>query len=215
MDLQEYISRLKEYGVQDSPVTLVIAPNGKILLANIKKRIFKEGVSSEGSEIGQYSTEPIYVSRRDFAKPASYNPNNTVQDLGTVYRKGKVFQRKRKRKNMFIPGGYKQLREIQSMPVDNVKIRYRGRTQRAYVMSAYENEVLLGLNTPLAAYIKGKMEDKFKVLIFRATGREMDEYKSRVSARMEVLTRNTIKGITTEPIIETPTEDNLIDYGIV
>lgn len=215
METKEYISRLEELGVQGNALHMVVTPHAKKLLSRIKKRIFTEGINSAGQQIGNYSTEPIYATRKQFAKPGAFVPTGETRYLSTTQRRGRTVNTTRKVKTMYLPAGYKQLRDVQGMQTNYVDLKYRGRTRRAYVLEEKDTEVLLGLNTPLAAQIKGEQEERFKGYIFRATEGELEVYNSGVNSSFERLTRGLLQGVSAKSLVETPDTDNLIDYGVL
>lgn len=216
MTVQEYIARLQDVGVQGNVVHLIITPNAVSLLNSVKKRLFVDGKSSNNEDIGPYSTVPIYAQRKQFARPGSYRPQGKIKNRAKlVSKKGTVYVVDKKRKSMYLSDGYKELRQIQSLPSDKVNLRYRGRLQKSYVMNELQDSVILGLNQPLSVLIKDRMEAKYKKKLFQATPGEIKAYSDRVSASLARLTRNTLQGVSAAPLVVTPTENNLIDFGIV
>src|SRR5882672_2519040 len=99
MDLKVYTENLKKAieGIKSQRFlnTILVPPSLK-LLATIKNRIQKEGKNSEGGNIGDYSTNPIYVTRDKFVKKSSFKPRErghiaTSQKLGKYNPKTKQF----------------------------------------------------------------------------------------------------------------------------
>lgn len=215
METKEYISRLEGLGVQGNALHMVITPHAKKLLSRIRKRIFTDGINSSGQPIGKYSTEPMYATRKQFAKPGAFVPTGTTQYLGTTQRGDRTISVRRKVKTMYLPAGYKQLRDVQGMQANHVDLKYRGKTRRAYVLQEKDTEVLMGLDTPLAAKIKGEQEERFQCFIFRATEGEIEVYNTGVNASLARLTRGLLQGVSAQSLVETPETDNLIDYGIL
>lgn len=217
VSIGEYIQHLQDVeGVQGSIIKYTVAPSAVELLSSIKNRIFKQGLNSNGSQIGSYSTTPIYVKRNQFAKPSAFAPGGKTRNKAKlVNKKGTVFVVDKKRKTMYLEYGYKQLRDIQGLQTGSVDLKYRGRTAKAYVMQERTEDVLLGLNTVLAAAIRSKQEDRFKAPIFSATQTEIQQYISATNNRLERITRGIlVDGLKPSAIIETPT-DGLVDYGVV
>src|SRR5690606_9970780 len=123
------------------------------LLATIKNRITRDGKNSSGQQIGHYSTKPMYATAEQFDKKSSFKPGGKAQQKTLVF---SVSNRKKKKVNvksdfrpyssMYLPGGYKELRNIQGKPVDKVNLLYRGDlVPNGYQMQAVQNAVLLGL----------------------------------------------------------------------
>ena len=82
----------------------------------IGNRIFDEGKKSDGSDIGQYSTEPIYV-----------NPKFTPNDNGIKPTKGKggqhLFKNGKEHQTTFIEGGYKDYQKRMGKNNDKVYLK--------------------------------------------------------------------------------------------
>jgi len=201
----EYILKLQElHGVQGSIVKYTIAPSAKELLAAIKKRIFTDGLNSNNSQIGNYSTVPVYATRKQFTKPGAFVPQGETQYLATIKRGDKTYQRKAKVKTMYLPEGYKQLRDIQGLPTDKVNLKYSGKTQKAYIMEETTEAVLLGLNTYRASGIRSKQERRFNAPIFIGTETELRNYINSVNLRVERILRGVlIEGQSLKPNVGT------------
>lgn len=173
MTPQEYLERLKKLRDQsvEKMVDQVIFPNGNELLANIKNRIVRDKKNSSGGSIGQYSIKPMYATVNQFDKKGAFKP---------VGKRGKT------RKSMYLPSGYKQLREIQGKPTDAVNLNYTGSTVLSYQSQLKGKEVLLGLTNEESAKIRQGLENgtrgrKGYGKVFYATQQEMAEYKKNVA----------------------------------
>jgi len=94
-------------------------PLGKAVQSSVQQignRIFDEGKKSDGSDIGQYSTEPIYV-----------NPKFTPNDNGIKPTKGKggqhLFKNGKEHQTTFIEGGYKDYQKRMGKNNDKVYLK--------------------------------------------------------------------------------------------
>lgn len=208
MELAELIQRYQTlHGVQGNIARYTVDPSGRELLRNIKRRIFTEGKNSGGAQIGQYSTNPIYATRKQFASPGSFMPQGESTYFQKVNRGGKQFRRRAKVKTMYLPQGYKQLREIQGKETQFVNLNYRGKTMRAYVIEPTETGAIIGLNTTLAAQIRFEQERRFRANIFNATQTEISDYNKAVDLRLTRILRGIIvDGQQLESVVETATE---------
>lgn len=192
---EQYIQRLHTmYGVQGNLVSMVLQKPAYELLKSIKRRIQKEGQNSDGGQIGRYSTRPIYVTRKDFAHPSAFQPDSTTVTYVPYVRGGKARMRKQSKKTMYLPRGYKQLRDIQDMQTEFVDATYTGKTMKAYQLEMSDNEILLGLTTGKASLVRERLEAGFKARIFPATRTEIDTYKNKVNFSLERITRGVLEG---------------------
>jgi len=185
---------------------LIVAPAIK-LLGMIKKRISKEGLNTAGGKIGNYSTNPFYVTKDRFVKASAFKPQgkHTTQvpvmtfQIGkkgtTVRRKetttavsGKTY-RVEKNTTMYLKEGYKELREIQGMPVDKVDLTYRGSLLADYNMGRSGQYVLLGFRTVKEGKKRDGLEAKYGK-IFSGTNEEMKEYSNSVMNRYKKYVRD-------------------------
>ncbi len=182
MTPQEYLQRLKSLrdNATEKVVENIIVPNANELLANIKNRIVRDKKNSSGSSIGQYSTKPIYASVDQFDKRGAFKP---------IGKRGKT------KKTMYLPAGYKQLRDIQGKPTDSVNLNYTGSLMLSYQMQVKGKEVLLGLTNQESAKIRQGLENgtrgrKGYGKVFYATQQEIANYNKNVTEdTKEIITK--------------------------
>lgn len=92
-------------------------------------RIYEQGMNSNGSQIGKYSTSPAMYVNPDYA-PRSGNirtkSGGKLQGLKpTVGKTGKsVFKNGKPHKTTYLPGGYKELRNRTGRRIDIVNLRF-------------------------------------------------------------------------------------------
>lgn len=187
MDLKEYQARLEKLAVaaQNTAAESVIVPAANGLLASIKVRITAEGKNSAGATIGQYSTKEMYATREQFIKKGSFQPRGKV-NKGT-------FKNGNTRQSMYLPAGYKELRDIQGRPTDKMNYNYSGDTMASYQMQAKPDRVLLGLTQERAANIRKGLEAK-RGKAFYATADELAEYNKEVTEQSALMTTAILKG---------------------
>lgn len=178
MDLVEYQARLSRLAqeAKEASAQLVIVPAANKLLATIKNRIAVEGKDSSGGSIGQYSTKAAYFTKEQFVKKSAF------RGQGKAGKKKGVTN-----KSMYIPDGYKGLRDIQGRPTDKMNYDYSGDTLAAYQMEANNKEVLLGLINQRAADIRKHLEQK-RGKAFTATSEEIADYDKEVAEEFRLLT---------------------------
>lgn len=116
------------------------------ILPVVSDRIFTKGLSSDGESIGEYSTKPIYISKK-----------NSPLSAGEV-----------KDKTYFFPGGYRQFKsEIGRGSEVNLKVF--GRLQQDYLTPKRVDTskgVKYELKEEKNIQKKAGAEDRFKVRIF-------------------------------------------------
>lgn len=114
------------------------------MIGVVKTRIHEEGRAADNSNIGTYSTKEMYASKSQFVG-SGFTPLGKIKtgkdvSAGTATTKvsfknskGKVKTKKvaikkdfTERKSMFLPGGYKQFRQVQGRPADKVNLSLSG-----------------------------------------------------------------------------------------
>lgn len=123
------------------------------LEAEWKERIFGNGLNSDGSKIGEYSTNPSYYTKEAFIRTTAFKPQGKIN-------KGN-FKNGKQRKSMFLVGGYSEFRKIQGRQNEFVNLKYSGSLERAFRVYKFGNSVLFG-NASEPEHLKFTgMEDKF------------------------------------------------------
>lgn len=97
------------------------------------------------------------------------------------------------RKTMYLPEGYKELRNIQSLRTDIVNFRYSGDLLNSYQLQKMSQSVILGLTSEKSAKKREGLEKKFGD-VFHATEQEKQNYISKVNFLLLRVTRGIIAG---------------------
>lgn len=106
------------------------------LEAKHKKRIFDDGLNSEGVKIGEYSTKPAYFSKDEFIRKNAFKG------------KGKPNGTKKKsedRKSMYLQGGYSEFRDIQGRQNKFVNLKFSGSAERSIGIEKFADSTLYGV----------------------------------------------------------------------
>lgn len=124
------------------------------VLADAGERIFEKGLDSSDSQIGNYSTKPIYINKKDTPKKAGIE----------------------KEKTYFFPGGYKQFKQ-EIKGTSTVNLQVFGRLRNDYktsreVVSGYD--MRYELKDEENAEKKEYVEDHFGKDIFSLTKKEIE-----------------------------------------
>lgn len=219
MDLLQYRDKLNVLAEGLNAVTeRVYVENSIELLAAIKNRIANEGKNSAGSLIGSYSTKPMYATVDQFAVPSAFKARGIRESVSyglynVKTKRTRVPKRQtfvvggkrtavvtgvkgyalgmRERTAMYLPGGYKELRNIQGRRVDIVNLTYRGDLlNNGYQMQAVENAILLGFISERFKLIRQGLEKRFGGSeIFHATAEEMEQFNTRVMQQLDTYNR--------------------------
>lgn len=180
MELEEYIKKLQ--GITQDGVTnafeQIAVPEANELLANIKVRISQDGKGSNNSKLAPYSTNPMYAVRNEFVKKSAFKP------IGKTGKKTKA--------SMYLPQGYKQLRDIQGRRTDITNFEYSGVLLSTYQLQAKDKVILLGFVNDRSAKIRKGLEAK-RGKTFYATDEEMKTYNTGVATQAEQLTKRLFK----------------------
>jgi len=225
MTPEEYTEKLQQlHGLQGSVAELAIMPAAAELLIEIKQRIVNDGKNTAEGNIGQYSTNPMYVEKSQFINQGAFlaqGKNNTmgitagdrlipaVRAKQTGVKRNPVNYKRytivkanlQERRSMYLPEGYKELRSIQGLRTDIMNFKYRGDLISSYQMQRVAETVLLGLTTEESAKKREGLEKRFGP-VFYATGAEIKRYNDRVTFLLQRLTVNTLQGISATPTVE-------------
>lgn len=175
MTLEEYQSKLSEL-VDLAAVKAyeeVIVPAANELLAETKNRIQLDGTKADGTRIGSYSTREAYYTRSQFIKQSAFKP---IGKTG-----------KQTKETMYLPAGYKQLREIQGRPTDKVNENYSGQTLIDYQLEQRNTSIVLGFVSERSSKIRKGQEKKFGD-IWHSSAEELANYEANVAKQTEIIT---------------------------
>lgn len=216
MTSEEYLKRMREYKRQlNDVVKTVVVPIGNELLAITKNRIINDGQDRYTHMIGQYSTKPGYYTRSEFVKKGAYRPTGKKESsaYGTTSRSGKFKMPKRntaliggkkvaivreqgfhyqERKSMYLPGGYKEFRNIQGRRIDKVNVTLSGDTNNRYQMKIQGNKLIFGMTTQKAANIREGMDKRFRTNIYASSRSELDSFNKKVAESQRELYNNSL-----------------------
>lgn len=98
-------------------------------IGEYKNRIFVDGLATDGSAIGQYSTRPYYQ-----------NPNALIGvPTGGVSPQGRngsaTFKNGKPKKTRYLPGGYAELRELTGRQSNTVDLNFSGSLERSVMVT--------------------------------------------------------------------------------
>lgn len=181
MNIQEYNKVLKNMPgkVQQRVMEGVIIPAANVMLASIINRNVRDGKNTDGSKRPGYSTRPGYYSPKQFVKKSAFKPQGKNGS-------------KKGAKTMYLPAGYKQLREIQGRKTEVVNAEYTGDTMLAFTLGK-ENETtaVIGFNREKASRVRKSLEKRYGSM-FKPSQQEVANYKKEVTEQSKQLQRNII-----------------------
>jgi hypothetical protein len=201
MTPQEHLSKMKELLDKSTQnvVRQVMVPAANEMLAEIKNRIQIDGKNSVGSKIGlgMYSTKPIYASKKSFVSKGGFAPQgknreykaSTSKKTGEQTLKLTAVSKKngdKARKTMYLPGGYKQFREIQGRPVNVINETLSGDTMLAYQQQVRDKDILQGFTTVKSSKIRQGQEKRFGQ-VFRPSQDELKEFTENITKELTQL----------------------------
>lgn len=221
MEVKKYIDALEgvKKALLNKPFIAqrVNAVAGNLLLGTVKKRIFLQGLNTNMSPIGTYSTKPYYqplnsrvlvalpkgsknkpklVGRGDFVTPK----DNKVR----ARRLKPTFLNGNKRKSMYMPNGYKEFRELVGRQGGNVKgsisttgvnLNLTGSLSRGYTMAIYDDKIVLGFPNQELRHIASGLEKKYGSNIFAASNKEIEIFTRHANIEVERIINEIIKQV--------------------
>jgi len=149
-------------------VEIVTFPVATKMLQLFTNRLFDSGVDGSGSQIGSYSSKEMYASKSAFRNAGSFNG---------VGKTGK------KRKSMYLPGGYRQLKSIQGLESNFVNLTYRGDLRRGLKLYTQGDTVsikVVGLNEKKVS----GLIDRYGKETFSHTKEEKEYFAKEIQKRL-------------------------------
>ena len=145
-----------------------------VLKADMTDRIFLNGVASDGSSIGSYSTTPMYASinqtsqvRASSLRPRGKNAQKGQRNQGT-------FKNGKPRKSMYLPGGYSEFRKVVGRQNAKVDLMLTGSLKADIRLGTTEGQSVLSFTTDKQKEIAAGNEKRFNKTIFSASQSELD-----------------------------------------
>lgn len=158
---------------------LIFAPATKIHNDQLH-RLFDKGVGGDNKDLGEYSSEPAYFSKKQFKKTGAFKAQGKRTDKakqqGQTRRKnqleaGNSYQRT----SMYLPYGYKQLRAIQGMETQFVNLTYSSdlRNDFASKLTIQGDTVVVKLSRKINQNKVSWLSDKYGKETFKHTKEEI------------------------------------------
>lgn len=180
-DLSSYLQNIAN-NLDSQAVDVAVVQSMTELQANFIQRVFVEGEDSNNQLLGTYSEKPNYYTKEQFVRKSAFKGQG--KDGSTTF---KVVTRSRK--SMYLPQGYKQLRQIQARPTDKVNLDYSGSLKNAYRVFKFGSSVVFGQNDTMEhKKIEGLTErfDEFQTL----TDFEVEQLKNDLADGVKIIIAN-------------------------
>lgn len=127
--------------LKDASALEILALPAQAMLDSIKTRVFEHGATTDGQLMEAYSTKPASFSRSEF-------------DDKSAFKAGRG-------KSMYLPQGYRQLREIQGKQVSYINLDYTGKFKDSYKVQTSGNTARLLLTTRRGGSLRFMHEQRF------------------------------------------------------
>lgn len=147
--------------VQDD--TKIIREIATTTQAEIMRRVFNKGKSTNYSPIGQYSTKTTLVGRSSFVKKTTWD---------AVYKNKRYkWVTFKKRRLKVLPGGYKMIRQLEGKRTDTVNEQRTGKLKSSFLIEGRGSSYVIGFDN-YGSKISEYQEKHFGKLIWNPTGYE-------------------------------------------
>jgi hypothetical protein len=139
-----------------------------------KKRIFDEGKRTDGTDIGEYSTEEGYYSKDRFIRKAAFKPRGKRGFKGErIVADGDNFRVEKKiPKTMYLADGYSEFRSIQGRKVNKINLKYSGSLEGNLTVLKDGNDVLYGTTDQTESDKFNALQEEYEVFEFNTAEHE-------------------------------------------
>lgn len=156
---------------------LLIVSN-EALRGSMLKRIFEEGLDSNDTRIGNYSTKPMYASRDAFVKKSAFKG------------KGKV---RAKTKTMYLDGGYSQFRQVQGRDTSKVNLDLTGDLRSSIQTVKNGNIIEIGITSDFASKKGRGNERRFNKEILKPSTSDLKYFEQKLNLEIQAILNNTLR----------------------
>lgn len=152
-----------------------------VVLAQMKRRIFVDGLATDGSQIGQYSTNPYYQNPTKLIGVAGSNVKPAGKNGLATFKNGKA------KKTKYLNQGYKELRDLTGRQSNFVDLNFSGSTQGSLQVGFRGNTAIIGFINQESADIIEKNEIRFGKQIIAPTDDEREAGAKAVRVEIEYI----------------------------
>lgn len=170
--------------LKELPVALLAAE------ADFKQRVFLRGLTTDGKSIGKYSTKPFYADITKLREEyGSQLPLAKLKPRGKPrFGRKKGFTTRRYRGERidlvseYFEGGYKAFREKLGRDGSRVNFKLSGALERSIQTGVSQNVGVIGFTNSRRADIAEDLEDRFSVVVFKLSDKEVEKVYKRLQA---------------------------------
>jgi chromatin segregation and condensation protein Rec8/ScpA/Scc1 (kleisin family) len=175
MTIDEYIAKL-ETRVNELNEAAVVFPVAAKVVEMQTERIFGRGENANGSQFGVYSTKPEYYTKKQFKNTAAFKGIGKTGE--TKFKDGTPHV------SMYLPSGYKQLKQVQSYESGFVNLTYSADLRQDFATSLTQqgSTYVSKLKHTSVGKLKG-LEDKYG-RIFAFSKDEIEVFRTGVQASL-------------------------------
>lgn len=178
MDQKEFERELDKR-IKQLNTAKLIYPVATAIHDNMINRIFDSGIDGADSQIGQYSTTPAYFTRGQFNKGGAFKPRGKES-------KKRKFKNGKDRTSMYLPEGYKELKQIQGYQSKFVNAQYTGdlRKDLSTKLTLSNGRVIWIVSRALNQEKVGWLIEKYGAKTFEHTPEEIEFFKEEVTKKI-------------------------------
>lgn len=142
-----------------------------------QERIHTSGMASDGSEIGQYSTKPMYVNPKN--SPKSFQPTGKT-GRSTFIKSGNPHLTK------YFDQGYRAFREEIGLASDKVVLTLRGKLRNGLITLPVTGGYAISWADPELKELSEALEKKYAKQIWPATNDEKEKIVKGLGEKLKV-----------------------------
>lgn len=178
-EIPSFLTDLQQKVVNELKTTILFHGANE-LASQMKKRIFTQGKDANGSIIqSKYSETPTYVNKDVFVRKGAFTPKGKEN-------KGN-FKNGKERKTMYLPQGYKELRDIQGRQTSFVDWRYSGSLEKSIETMKNNNDVVIAIVDNEESIKRKAIEERTGKDIFTPSVSELEYYENVIAKEIENL----------------------------
>lgn len=175
---EEFQKKLNER-IRQIDTAKLIYPVATKVHADMVERIFDNGQNGSGQKIGQYSTKAMYVVKSQFKKQGAFKARGKNSNKST-------FLNKKPRRSMFLPNGYRQLKQIQGYQSEFVNLTYSSdlRNDFATKLAIAGDSVVVRLSRKINRDKVRWLRQKYGNTLWKHTQQERDFFIKEVTKNL-------------------------------
>lgn len=151
--------------------------------AQMKFRIFLEGRTTDGAEIGHYSTKETYINPD---KLSSLIAKGKLKKQGKFSKKP-LFKNGNPRKTMYLKGGYKEFKDKVNFDSNVYNLTLTGTSKDSIKIGKKGDDIVLGFSSEARRKILQGHETRLKKKIFEPSKEELKAVAEVIEKELRIL----------------------------